>query len=70
MQDLSREDINLLNNACDKDALLGGTEPSFDRIKLGRTPEFDSPMVSIKVEDNTDAFPWQTTNSYIGSNLL
>lgn len=67
MQDLSREEFNLLHG--DKDSIIANTD-SLERLKLGRTPDLDPLPVSIKLEDPADAFPWQTTSTDIGSNLL
>lgn len=70
MQDISRDELTLLQTGCDKDAILTNNESTFDRIKLGRTPELDTLPTSIKLEDTTDAFQWNTTTTNIGSNLL
>lgn len=72
MQDLSREEYGLLNGGCDKDTIIAGSESSLERIKLGRTPELEpsSSSVSVKLEDPVDVFPWHTTTTNIGSNLL
>lgn len=70
MQDLSREELSLLQNACDKDSIMAHAESSLERMKFGRTPDSDRSPNSIKLEDTTDAFPWHTTTSNIGSNLL
>lgn len=71
MQDLSREEFSLLNAGCDKDTIITGTESSLERIKLGRTPELEaSTSASTKLDDPVDVFPWHTTTTNIGSNLL
>ncbi|XP_031622134.1 uncharacterized protein LOC116340076 isoform X2 [Contarinia nasturtii] len=70
MQDISRDELTLLQTGCDKDAILTNNESAFDRIKLGRTPELESLPTSIKLEDTTDAFQWNTPTTNIGSNLL
>lgn len=71
MQDLSREEFSLLNGGCDKDTIITGSETSYDRIKLGRTPELEpSSSTSVKLEDTVDIFPWHSANTNIGSNLL
>lgn len=71
MQDLSREEYGLLNGGCEKDTIIA-SESSLERIKLGRTPELEptSSSVSVKLEDPVDVFPWHTTSTNIGSNLL
>ena len=71
MQDISRDELTLLQTGCDKDSILTTNESAFDRIKLGRTPELETLPTSVKLEDTTtDAFQWNTTNTNIGSNLL
>lgn len=73
MQDISRDELTLLQTGCDKDSILTNNDSAFDRIKLGRTPELETPPASIKLEDTTDAFQWNTTSSLssnIESNLL
>lgn len=70
MQDISRDELALLQTGCDKDSILTNNESEFDRIKLGRTPELDTLPTSIKLEDTVDAFQWSTTTSNIESNLL
>lgn len=73
MQDISRDELTLLPTGCDKDSILTNNDSAFDRIKLGRTPELDTLPASIKLEDTTDAFQWNTTSSSssnIESNLL
>lgn len=69
MQDISRDELTLLQTGCDKDSVLTSNESAFDRIKLGRTPELES-LPSAKLDDHTDAFQWTTTKTNIGSNLL
>lgn len=69
MQDLSRDELTLLQTGCDKESILTSNEAQFDRIKLGQTPELDHSPVPIKLEDATDAYMY-TTNADIGSNLL
>lgn len=69
MQDLSREEFNLLHGGCDKDSIIANSD-SLEPLKLGRTPDLEPLPVSIKLEDAADSFPWQTTSSDIGSNLL
>lgn len=73
MQDISRDELTLLQTGCDKDSILTNNDSAFDRIKLGRTPELETLPASIKLEDTTDAFQWNTTSSLssnIESNLL
>lgn len=71
MQDISRDELTLLQTGCDKDSILTTNESAFDRIKLGRTPELETLPTSVKLEDTTtDAFQWSITNTNIGSNLL
>lgn len=70
MQDLSRDELHLLHSGCDKDSILANGDTTLERLKLGRTPELEPSSVSIKLEDNSDTFPWHTTNTDIGSNLL
>lgn len=70
MQEISRDELTLLQTGCDKDSILSNNESAFDRIKLGRTPELESLPTSIKLEDTTDGFQWTTTATNIGSNLL
>lgn len=73
MQDISRDELTLLQTGCDKDSILTNNDSAFDRIKLGRTPELETLPASIKLEDTADAFQWNTTSSSssnIESNLL
>lgn len=73
MQDISRDELTLLQTGCDKDSILTNNDSAFDRIKLGRTPEHETLPASIKLEDTADAFQWNTTSSSssnIESNLL
>lgn len=69
MQDISRDELSLLQTGCDKDSILANNE-TFDRLKLGQTPDLESLPSSIKLEENADIFQWTTTNTNIGSNLL
>lgn len=70
MQEISRDELTLLQTGCDKDSILTNNDSAFDRIKLGRTPELESLPTSIKLEDTTDAFQWNTTTPNIESSLL
>lgn len=69
MQDLSRDELTLLHNGCDKDSILTN-DTTLERLKFGRMPDLESSSVSIKLEDHGDTFPWHTTSTDIGSNLL
>lgn len=69
MQDISRDELSLLQTGCDKDSILANNE-TFDRLKLGRTPDLEALPSSIKLEENPDVYQWHTANSNIGSNLL
>lgn len=75
MQDITRDELTLLQTGCDKESILSSNEATFDRIKLGRTPDLmrtdlEPLPVSIKLEDAADAYHWHTTKTDIGSNLL
>lgn len=69
MQDISRDELSLMQTGCDKDSILANNE-TFDRLKLGRTPDIESLPSSTKLEENADIFQWATSNTNIGSNLL
>lgn len=69
MQDISRDELSLLQTGCDKDSILTNNE-TFDRLKLERTPDLESLPSSIKLEENADIFLWTASNTNIGSNLL
>lgn len=70
MQDISRDELTILQTGCEKDSILVNTETTFDRIKLNRTPDLEPLTASIKLEDTTDSFQWHATNTNIESNLL
>lgn len=70
MQDLSRDEMNLLHSGCDKDPILANVDTSIERLKLSHTTDLEPLPASIKLEDNGDSFPWHTFNADIASNLL
>lgn len=70
MQDISRDELNLIQGACDKDSISTHSDSALERLKLNRTTEFETASSSIKLEDNSDIYPWHVTNTDIGSNLL
>lgn len=70
MQDLSRDELNLIQSACDKDSISTYGDSALERLKLNRTTEFETASSSIKLEENSNIYPWHITNKDIGSNLL
>lgn len=68
MQDLSREDINLMNGGCDKVSILAHSETSLEGLQ--RSTDQEPTSVQPKLADNGDTYPWHTINTDIGSNLL
>lgn len=71
MQDISRDELTLLPNGCEKESMLVSIEPTLDRLKLEQTPDLEPLTTSIKLESATDAFQWHSnTNANIESNLL
>lgn len=69
MQDISRDELTLLPNGCEKESMLVNAESTLDRLKLEQTPDLEPLVTSIKLEAATDAFQWHN-NANIESNLL
>lgn len=70
MQDLSREELNLVHSGCDKQSDLANDDTTLERVKFDRSPELEPSTVPIKLEENGDTFSWHTISKDIGSNLL
>lgn len=70
MQDLSRDELNLVHSGCDKESVLVNCDTTIERVKFDHSPELEPSIVSIKLEESGDTFPWHTISSNIGSNLL
>lgn len=70
MQDLSRDELNLVHSGCDKESVLENGDITLERGKFDRSPELEPSNVSIKLEENGDTFPWHRISTNFGSNLL
>lgn len=70
MQDISRDELTLLPNGCEKDSILANGEPTLDRLKFDQTTDLEPLATTIKLEDAADAFQWHAANTNIESNLL
>lgn len=70
MQDISRDELTLLPNGCEKESISVNAEPALDRLKLDQTTDLEPLATAIKLEDAADAFQWHSTNTNIESNLL
>lgn len=67
MQDFSRDDYA----GCDKETIISDADSQLEQVKLATALDLDTPTsISMKLDDAGDVFPWHTTSTNIGSNLL